>query len=230
MQVESIMSFAKFLCSRPKTLNDVTKYLALHTFQKFQPLTIFIGLANPQGDMQVAGSFGIPEVELKEWKNFSIKLHLPVNISYRNSERISVHDQKAFIDEYPIMREMPESVNNWKSFHAWPLDGVGAICIFAEEEIHVDEIDYSIILAINSTLTLWILNSEYRHMVESNHAQKDVINLTSRQLKILNSLQLGKRNAEIARDMGYSESLIRQETVNIYRILKIGGRKDLGQL
>ncbi|MEY3318245.1 MAG: Bacterial regulatory protein luxR family, partial [Actinomycetota bacterium] len=40
-------------------------------------------------------------------------------------------------------------------------------------------------------------------------------------------IKSGSTNQEIASRMGYSESLIRQETIIIYRKLGISGRRDL---
>jgi DNA-binding CsgD family transcriptional regulator len=40
----------------------------------------------------------------------------------------------------------------------------------------------------------------------------------------------GKTNAHIAAQLGYSESLVRQETIIIYRKLGVGGRKELKTL
>lgn len=51
--------------------------------------------------------------------------------------------------------------------------------------------------------------------------------LTERQELVLELIQEGKTNGSIALLMGYSESLIRQETMVIYRKLGIEGRKDL---
>ncbi|NCV35144.1 MAG: hypothetical protein EBW66_06130 [Actinobacteria bacterium] len=44
---------------------------------------------------------------------------------------------------------------------------------------------------------------------------------------ILKMIQSGDTNQIIAERMGYSESLIRQETILIYRKLGISGRRDL---
>jgi DNA-binding CsgD family transcriptional regulator len=52
-------------------------------------------------------------------------------------------------------------------------------------------------------------------------------NLTERQELVLELIQEGKTNRTIALSMGYSESLIRQETMVIYRKLGIEGRRDL---
>jgi len=51
--------------------------------------------------------------------------------------------------------------------------------------------------------------------------------LTERQELILQLIKEGKRNHEIADRLGYSESLIRQETMVIYKKLGVSGRKSL---
>jgi DNA-binding CsgD family transcriptional regulator len=51
--------------------------------------------------------------------------------------------------------------------------------------------------------------------------------LSSREERVLTLIREGKTNAQIAFELGYSESLIRQETVSIYRKLGVSGRKDL---
>ena len=54
--------------------------------------------------------------------------------------------------------------------------------------------------------------------------------MTARQEIILTSLKKGMTNREIAEEVSYSESLIRQETVIIYAKLGISGKKDLVDL
>ena len=51
--------------------------------------------------------------------------------------------------------------------------------------------------------------------------------LTSRQRVIVKMIEEGKTNSQIALSIGYSESLIRQETIIIYKKLGISGRKEL---
>ncbi len=50
--------------------------------------------------------------------------------------------------------------------------------------------------------------------------------LTDRQLQILALMGEGKTNMAIARTLGYSESTIRQESMEIYRTLGVGSRED----
>ena len=52
--------------------------------------------------------------------------------------------------------------------------------------------------------------------------------LTSRQMIILAELRRGKTNVTIAQSLNFSSSLIRQETMEIYRKLGVSGRAELG--
>jgi DNA-binding NarL/FixJ family response regulator len=51
--------------------------------------------------------------------------------------------------------------------------------------------------------------------------------MSDRQNVILEMLSRGMTNAKIAEKIGYSESLIRQETIAIYRNLGVSGRAEL---
>jgi DNA-binding CsgD family transcriptional regulator len=53
--------------------------------------------------------------------------------------------------------------------------------------------------------------------------------LTHRQIDILEGLIEGKTNYDIAADLGYSVSTIRQETIKIYSALKVTGRRAAAQ-
>ena len=51
--------------------------------------------------------------------------------------------------------------------------------------------------------------------------------LTARQEEILKMIRAGETNDEIAEKIGYSASLVKQETMLIYSKLGISGRRDL---
>lgn len=55
---------------------------------------------------------------------------------------------------------------------------------------------------------------------------ESVIGLSERQLLILKLISEGRTNADIADVLGYSESLIRQETIKIYSFLDCSGRSE----
>ena len=51
--------------------------------------------------------------------------------------------------------------------------------------------------------------------------------LTGRQFEILKLMKRGETNASIAEILGFSESLIKQETMVIFKKLEVSGRRDL---
>ena len=75
--------------------------------------------------------------------------------------------------------------------------------------------------------------SEYESMREaftgtSAHTIKNS-GMTGRQLQILEGMIEGKTNFEIAGDLGYSVSTVRQETIKIYQTLNVTGRRAAAQ-
>ena len=51
--------------------------------------------------------------------------------------------------------------------------------------------------------------------------------LTKRQAIILDLIREGKTNSKISEEIGFSDSLVKQETILIYKKLGVSGRKDL---
>jgi len=81
-------------------------------------------------------------------------------------------------------------------------------------------------------------HNEYENIRESFNATRTNIsrneasresNMSGRQLQILEGLIEGKTNFEIAADLGYSVSTVRQETIKIYQVLNVTGRRAAAQ-
>ena len=80
---------------------------------------------------------------------------------------------------------------------------------------------------LRSILTFWETLQESRSIKAVTKPKFNEIALTQRQERILDLINQGKTNAMIAIQLGYSESLIRQETIIIYRKLGVDGRREL---
>ena len=80
---------------------------------------------------------------------------------------------------------------------------------------------------LRSILTFWESLNENRAMKRLPQLSLEQQELTPRQMKILEMVKEDRTNSAIASALGYSESLIRQETIIIYRKLGIGGRREL---
>ena len=75
--------------------------------------------------------------------------------------------------------------------------------------------------------------SEYEAMREAFVGTASIVpqqhRMTGRQLQILEGMIEGKTNFEIASELGYSVSTVRQETIKIYQILNVTGRRAAAQ-
>jgi DNA-binding CsgD family transcriptional regulator len=80
-------------------------------------------------------------------------------------------------------------------------------------------------------------NYEFENTIAANSFNSKIKNdprnagpiFTQRQLEILQSLIEGKTNYDIASELGYSVSTIRQETIKIYSLLNVTGRRAAAQ-
>jgi DNA-binding CsgD family transcriptional regulator len=96
------------------------------------------------------------------------------------------------------------------------------------------EIEYENLIAykdylelIRMIIALWISKSDFERKVTSGNTTQASDELTNRQIEIVGMIREGRTNVSIATILGYSESLIRQETISIYRKLGIHGRREL---
>jgi DNA-binding NarL/FixJ family response regulator len=83
--------------------------------------------------------------------------------------------------------------------------------------------------AIRSLFTVYESSLELRTLSTSREllSGSELQPLTQRQEKILELLRSGKTNKSIANEIGYSESLVRHETMIIYKKLRVEGRHEL---
>ena len=125
--------------------------------------------------------------------------------------------------------DLPRELRDyWRSSVAIPI-GLQSIYFinFREDVTRISDFE-DFIKCIGSLLTSF--ESQVR---DKRHGKREVWfnerseSLSSREKRIVELIREGKTNPEIAAELGYSESLIRQETVSIYRKLGVNGRKEL---
>lgn len=80
---------------------------------------------------------------------------------------------------------------------------------------------------IRLILSLWQTKLLFKSKEIANEHKSQNPSLTDRQKNIVEMIIEGRTNASIASILGYSESLIRQETIIIYRKLGVKGRNEL---
>jgi DNA-binding CsgD family transcriptional regulator len=178
-------------------------------------------------------SFGV--VHAKYAVGFKINLDLSQTMSISDDNpacRALLTGKTLIVDITPTglnFKDMPQLVRliDYQTGIAIPLTNNLLLTIALEPSL-VDVKSHSEYFeVIRSMLVSYIVRMNFETKRKSHMRHHQSKQLTSRQTSILDLVKEGRTNNSIAAILGYSESLIRQETIIIYRKLGVEGRRDL---
>ena len=124
-----------------------------------------------------------------------------------------------------------EFLEEWKTGVTIPVYPIGGMAMRTSKDLELTESMNVFYIAIGSLLGLYASRLPKKLIEEvvilKTKIELPKVALTDRQIVITGMLERGFNNAQIAQEIGYSESLVRQETVAIYRKLEVSGRKQM---
>lgn len=227
---EKILAFSDFLARQPNSYNDVAQFLLMNTFREEKFLCIFLGELIETGVICPLGGFGWSLEEYAAIHDFSIHEKLPMTESIRSNSVVLCQSGPEFRKQYPAMAQFPYP-GNWVSLLAIPNYPIGGMGAYSSIKIELTEEMTVFFISIGSLLGLYASRLPTALVAEAHDVKEKIdlpqIPLSDRQLVIAGLLERGFNNAQIGLEIGYSESLIRQETVAIYRKLQVSGRKAM---
>ena len=234
MYMDRISELTTYLSKPNRSNADLCRFVTLNTLQKCQPNSLFLGELGEHGEINVIGSFGIDQINLLPLGQVDTSQKYPLVDAFRQNSCVKVTGAKEIIQTYPLLSaaNLPSSA---KTVLAWPLTPVevgkfGAVVIL-EKDVEITPEVSSFLFAIGGILSLHLIrlatDFEREEIKSEKKNRSDQLRLSERENVIIEKIILGMSNSQIARDLGFSESLIRQETVKIYQILNVAGRKEL---
>jgi DNA-binding CsgD family transcriptional regulator len=211
--------------SDPKLeIESLCQFLALKTLSFLDPSSIYINKLCRDGKVRTITTFGLENSVKESWSDYSIGENLPSNDAMRSDKMIWLADQNDWEENYPELARY-ENDKNANTFIGIPIDvpgsAVGSIGIMSKKKIAQSYEVTSFLWIVGSLVTLSLVNSQTEQDVEES--------LTRRQIEILEFLGQEYSNREISRELGFSESTIRHETMKIYQVLNVTGRKEAVQ-
>lgn len=228
--MQKILAFSNFLARPPKSYNEIAQFLVMNTFSEESFLTVYIGELTETGVVCLLGGFGWDAVQYASFTDLPIQAKSPITEAIRANEVLVMKNGVEFRNEYPLMDEVRTSVE-WVSEVAIPVYPIGGMALYSAKEITMSKPLEVFFVAIGSLLGLYAsrLPSSLAEVAVHVKTKIDLpqVPLTDRQFVIAGFLEQGFNNAQIAEEISYSESLIRQETVAIYRKLHVTGRKAM---
>lgn len=230
MHIYEVEKLAQFLMNPGLTIPVVCRFLVLETFAKMKASTIYAAEITEDAHISPVGSFGIPAEILDSWGRPSLSYKGPWPDAVRNDRVIAIPKSELY-EKYPIASEFVQIPEPWKMLVAVPVLPFGLFSLTLDEDRKISKEEESLLRVIGYLLAINIEKNIY----PGRFNQKQVRNtklprkgeLTERQEQIKLLMEKGLTNPAIAEEIGYSESLVRQETMAIYSVLNITGRKEL---
>lgn len=181
-----------------------------------------------QGLVCPIGGFGWPQIVFDSFPDYPINGNLPLTNAIRDNQIIVIQNDPELLLQYPEAAALPAG---WVSGIVIPANPIGCIFFSSSELFEINHEKDIMLTAIGSLLGLYAsrlptqLVHEAIKVKEKIHLEQ--IPLTDRQLVIAGMLERGFSNSQIGIEIGYSESLVRQETVSIYKKLNVTGREAM---
>jgi len=230
MYLASIENLIKYLMAPGITISEVCKYLVLNTFNKLNASAAYAVTITKDGCLSPIGAFGLPDEIVNSWGSIPLSKNTPLSDAVKQNKLILLH-KKDSLSRYPILKDHAPIPQDWGTFLVCPTLPYGSIAITLNDlpkmnrelEQFIKTVGYIIFLHFHSEKSAPRSQRESRFQGISKGSGV----LTERQKLITKLIEKGYSNPQIAVEIGYSESLVRQETMAIYTALDISGRKEL---
>ena len=165
-----------------------------------------------------------------------IEAKTPVNDCLRENRIVWINTLPLYPQDYELLNSLPTD-EYLKTLIALPIKDignlVGALALLSTQKLEIDkDLELLITNLANLSVMRFKTDSIHESLIKLVKDQKTPVdtallsNLTPRQRKIFKLMIEKKTNKEIADQIGYSTSTIKQETISIYDILGLRGRED----
>jgi DNA-binding CsgD family transcriptional regulator len=174
-------------------------------------------------------SFGFEEKYILQWSRIPLTLNIPIVEAVRNNSEALCLTKEVFFANYPEVNSLGTVETNWESCVASSIQSKGVYMLVLNSVPKVNA-DFKCFLQTIGHLISLHLDEERDHQESVVQSLLPRRELTPRQELISDLLVKGFSNPYIAQEIGYSESLVRQETIIIYAAMRVSGRKELMNL
>lgn len=214
-----------------RNLDNAIQFVGMNACSSGRVARIYLARLHSDSSLTHISSFGFSEAFIAEHQKFKMAELTDLMKSVHSKEVIIKSDNsKVRVLESDSKQHERKVV--WRSSVYIPLLPNFAASLATQIHISNNEENRVYFGALRSVLNLYLQNWDALENSNSPRTQKVKTasvgqKLTERQEIILLMIKEGLTNISIAERMGYSESLIRQETIIIYQKLGIDGRREI---
>lgn len=230
MSEQKISELSGFLSTSPRSYNEVARFLTLRVLDNYKPISLHIAELIETGVLRPLGSFGYESQGVENFQGISLQEKTPMSLAVSSNNVVvvvnTVENLKIYTT-YDLMGANPD----WKSLVSVPAYPSGCFTFLSSVCLEDEEIDTFFLTAVGSLIGLYgrfaPLASVAKTRVTKEQSTIEGSPLTQRQKIIAGKLERGFSNLDISEEIGFSESLVRQESMAIYQKLNVTGRKAM---
>lgn len=229
-QLDRVLELIEFIHTEIPDGNALCQFITLRSLNEIGATHAFIAELKPGGLIIPVYQFGFTEEEVASWAISSIDDHIPTADALKTNSFVWLADNEDWNRDYPAL--VQHKIPTAETFICWPIHIHGSYMstigvVFKNVIIQSHELKNY--LEILSGLIGLQMSSLKRTKLTVDQDSSIWNLLTNRQHKIVAMMAEGMTNNQIAMELGYSQSTIRQDTIKIYEILGVAGRKGATQ-
>ena len=226
-----ILQLLQVIQQQPKRLQLITWLHKNLSMPNYKPAVCFFELDDNE-NIRPRAIVGLDGLTLEQLPSVKLEENRPVSNVLRDMKMAVYSKEDLASQNLQIVKESlnlsyrQSEVTKWESAVAIPVGlNKGYSFLFRHDITQIDS-------ALEYLRLLEALLNTYESLVQKEaptDSKKPILGqeFSNRQEEIFKLIKLGKTNLQIALVLGYSESLIRQETMTIYKKNGIGGRKEI---
>ena len=224
--LDLIAQLNEYLEIKRPSLDDLVHFLTARTLQPWGAERIFIARVDRDGVFRDFSFFGFPIDNSANWKEVHITDRVPMADAARNAA-IVIATEAELLEVY---KAQVERHSDWagRSIIDVPIIkggvSIGVMGIVFAADTPTDESFLPFLRSIASCVVFAMDDTRRKIALKRTLGPKN--ELSERQKKILEMMSQGLTNSVMASRLGFSESLVRQETVKIYRNLNVSNRQE----
>jgi DNA-binding CsgD family transcriptional regulator len=226
--IRKIHSLTNFLSGVTVTGNQICRYVTLDSCAELQPISSVLAQLKNDGSFLITGVFGLKSDAVSTFEKITLAKNSMIAESVRTN-RVHINGTLQELQSHQLNSNDEQFVGRAAHLVIIPVLEYGVMLLFTAQEPDIDSTLELFLIAVSAMVALNRQNPDLSKIVSIAPKFPGILDkvLTSRQLAIVEGMKHGHTNATIALDIGYSESLIRQETIDIFKKLGVSGRKEL---
>ena len=229
LYLELLTELQTFLASSNPNAEEICSFLVLRTFRFWNGERAFISFLEHDGTFRRFDYFGLSDEAMRELGEIKLTDNTPMAEAVRTVD-VVVAGQEDIGTKWKKESLLPHEWSN-RTLVDVPMiiNGIprGVIGLVLATRVEESKEFLAFVKSASSAVVLHCVNALG---LKPARIRSRGFELTDRQRKILHLMTQGLTNSAIASKLGFSESLIRQETVKIYRELEVANRQEAGKI